>query len=70
MAEKSIWMKHGMACPEGRGHAELFLEWQAERGEEVLNSICCNNPQLRDLSGSDCGWSCWDKIMVARKTSD
>ena len=25
-------------------------------------TISCNNPYLKDLSGGDCGWSCWKRI--------
>jgi len=62
MGEQSKWVKRRMACPEGMGESKLLLEWRVEPGREVLNSIRCNNYRLRDLSGEDCEWSCWEKI--------
>ncbi len=53
-----------MKCPEGRGESALFVEWRLEKDGEVVNSVSCNNLQLIDLSGSDCQWSCWEKISL------
>ena len=62
MAELTRWVKQTMKCPEGRGETQVFMEWLNQGGKQVLNSISCDNPQLRDLSGSDCQWSCWEEI--------
>jgi hypothetical protein len=51
-----------ITCPEGKGDTRLLVEWQDCDGRSVVNSISCNNPQIRDLSGSDCKWSCWDRV--------
>jgi hypothetical protein len=67
MVERITWVKKQMNCPEGRGETELFAEWRHERGVDTLNSICCNNPLLRDLSGTDCRWSCWDRVAVEKR---
>ena len=61
--EKSRWVKFEMVCPEGKGEAGLLLEWRSEGRGETLNSISCDNPVLRDLSGSECQWSCWEEIL-------
>jgi hypothetical protein len=55
-----------MICPEEKGEADLLIEWQSEDGSEVLNSISCSNPKLKDLSGEDCEWSCWGKISKGK----
>jgi hypothetical protein len=62
MKKKSRFTTHKMTCPEKRGETSLLLEWQSEKGKELLNSIRCANPELKDLSGRDCQWSCWEKI--------
>jgi hypothetical protein len=62
MAEESRWVKYAMTCPEGRGESQLFVEWRVEGGEEVIGSASCDNAHLRDLSGTDCQWSCWERI--------
>jgi len=64
MGEQSRWAKRRMKCPEGMGESDLLLEWCGESGEEVLNSISCDNLQLKDLSGRDCQWSCWEGISI------
>jgi len=63
MIEQSRWMRHHMICPEGKGETELLLELRAIGGEDILNSISCKNPLLRDLSGSECSWSCWQRVI-------
>ncbi len=62
MERHSRWVRREMTCPEERGHSELLLEYRLERRRQILNSISCNNPYLKDLSGGDCGWSCWKRI--------
>ncbi len=66
MGEQFRWVKRQIKCPEGKGQSELFLEWHVEKGAEVLNSISCDNPKLKDLSGEDCEWSCWEKISPGK----
>lgn len=67
MREQSRWVKYQMTCPEGRGESQLLLEWRVESGRESLKSVSCGNPRLRDLSGDNCQWSCWESI-TERKT--
>jgi hypothetical protein len=62
MTKQSKWVKCQMTCPEGKGEGHLFLHWHVEGDKEVLNSIRCDNVYLRDLSGGDCQWSCWEQI--------
>jgi hypothetical protein len=62
MERQSKWTKHDMKCPEGKGESRLLLEWRMKSGQDVLVSIYCNNPELSDLSGGDCQWSCWEEI--------
>lgn len=62
MRQQSRWARRFMKCPEGRGESHLFLQWRLKKGGEILNSVSCDNLHLRDLSGSDCQWSCWEKI--------
>jgi hypothetical protein len=62
MKKQSKWTTCQMTCPEGRGQGRLFVHWQVENDEEVIYSIRCDNVYLRDLSGGDCQWTCWEKI--------
>jgi hypothetical protein len=62
MVVQSKREKRTITCPEGIGKPQLFLEWRDEDGREILNSIYCDNLHLRDLSGGDCQWSCWEKV--------
>jgi hypothetical protein len=62
MEKQSRWEKCKMPCPEGKGEGCLFVHWQVEGDKEVLASIHCDNVYLKDLSGGDCQWACWDKI--------
>jgi hypothetical protein len=66
MREQSRWVRYQMQCPEQRGASQLLLEWRVKSGGEVLNSVSCDNPQLKDLSGSECQWSCWEQITRAK----
>jgi hypothetical protein len=62
MKQESKWNVRQMKCPEGRGKAELLLEWQVEKGRKTLCSLSCNSPQLAHYSGIDCRWGCMEKI--------
>jgi hypothetical protein len=62
MAKQSKWFTLEMKCPEGKGESKLLVEWRGEGGKEVLKSISCDNLYLRDLSGGDCEWSCWEEV--------
>jgi hypothetical protein len=62
MNESKTWRKCKIKCPENFGDTELFAEWCIEKEGQVLKSLSCNNPKLRDLSWQDCNWSCWDEI--------
>jgi hypothetical protein len=65
--QQSRWARRLIKCPEGRGESALFVEWRLEKDGEVVNSVSCNNLQLIDLSGSDCQWSCWEKISLDKR---
>jgi len=67
MANKTRMVRCHVTCPEEKGEADLLIEWQSEDGSEVLNSISCSNPKLKDLSGEDCEWSCWGKISKSKR---
>ena len=62
MEEQSKWVRHRFKCPEGKGESKLFIEWRIEDEREIINSISCDNLYLKDLSGGDCQWSCWEKF--------
>ena len=62
MAQHTKYVRHEIKCPESKDKTELLSEWRTEDGQEILNGIRCDNPQLRDLSGADCQWSCWEHI--------
>jgi hypothetical protein len=62
MKQASKWNIRQMKCPEGRGRAELLLEWKVEKGRKVLHSISCDNLQLAHYSGVGCQWFCLEKV--------
>ena len=64
MQRYSRWVKRELTCPEEMGDTELLIEWLIEGEKEFLNGISCSNPYLRDLSGGDCRWSCWEKVAT------
>ncbi|MHC4105190.1 MAG: hypothetical protein ACYSR9_09630 [Planctomycetota bacterium] len=66
MTQHTEYLLHEIKCPERNDKAELLSEWRTENGQEILNGIHCNNAQLRDLSGTDCQWSCWKQISRAK----
>jgi len=68
MKQISKWNVRMMKCPEGKGRAELLLEWKVERGKKILRSISCDNSQLADYSGVDCRWCCLEKISGRKKS--
>ena len=68
MKQASQWSTRKMKCPEGRGKAELLLEWKVERGGKVLCSASCDDPRLTCYSGTDCQWLCLEKISGAKKS--
>ena len=68
MKQASKWNVRGMKCPEGKGRAELLLEWKVEKGRKILCSVSCDHPQLADYSGIDCRWCCLEKISGKKKT--
>ena len=68
MRQTSQWSTRKMKCPEGRGEAELLLEWKVERGRKVLRSASCDDPQLTGYSGTDCKWLCLEKISGGKKS--
>ena len=67
MMQETRWIKYKMECPEGMGTADLFSEWRVKKNGDVLNGICCDNLELKDLSGSDCQWSCWEEVEKTEK---
>jgi hypothetical protein len=58
---QSRWEQRDITCPEGKGEGHLLVEWKERRGKQVIESISCDNASLKDLSGTDCKWSCWKK---------
>jgi hypothetical protein len=66
MAKRSRWVKREMTCPEGKGETTLCLEWSFQQGTEILNSISCTNICLKDVSGHDCQWACWQEVCRGR----
>jgi hypothetical protein len=62
MAKHSKYLRHEITCPEKDEKAVLLSEWHTENDQEILNGIRCDNVKLRDLSGTDCHWSCWEVI--------
>jgi len=62
MTQHPKYLRHTIKCPENDNKAVLLSEWRIEVGQEVLNGIRCDNSHLKDLSGADCQWSCWEKI--------
>lgn len=63
----SRWQKIRLDCPEGRGQAELLAQWCRQGRKEKLQGLSCNNVKLKDLSGSDCHWSCWQMHKSRRQ---
>ena len=66
MAQHLKYLRYEIKCPEKDHKNELLSEWRTENGQEILNGIRCNNSQLKDLSGADCQWSCWEQISRAK----
>ena len=64
MRQASKWSVRQMECPEGKGRAELLMEWQVEKGRKVLCSVSCNNPHLAGYGGVDCRWCCLERFSV------
>jgi hypothetical protein len=64
VVDQSRWEKRDITCPEGKGEGHLLVEWKQKRGKPVIESISCDNASLKDLSGTDCKWSCWKKSHV------
>ncbi len=52
-------------CPEEDRIADLMIEWRLEDGNEVIASVHCDNPRLRDLDNWDCRWTCLDALEEA-----
>jgi hypothetical protein len=63
MKETSKFEKRIIRCPETKKSAYLMVEWRmGEDGKDQVNSISCDNPDLHDLGGGDCRWSCLETI--------
>ena len=62
MGKQSRWVKRHIECPEGKGENDLLIEFQDDRGKEVVRAISCHNPLLEDFAGGTCGWSCWQEV--------
>lgn len=67
MVKKSSRETRQVKCPEEDRMASLLLEWHDEKGKQVLNSVVCDNPRLRDLDNWECEWSCWEKVAAEQK---
>ncbi|MCX5918694.1 MAG: hypothetical protein NTX30_18695 [Deltaproteobacteria bacterium] len=68
MKQASKWNVRPMKCPEGKGKAELLLEWKVGKGRKILRSVSCDPPQLTHYSGTDCKWVCLEKISAKKKS--
>lgn len=68
MKQASKWNVRPMKCPEGKGKAELLLEWKVGKGRKILRSVSCDHPQLTHYSGTDCKWVCLEKISAKKKS--
>ena len=63
MEASSRWEKKKIQCPETMRPAYLMVEWRmGEDGKDVVSSVSCDNPNLQNLDGGDCRWSCWEMI--------
>jgi hypothetical protein len=67
MKHTSKWNVRQMECPEGKGLAELLLEWKVEKGKKILCSVSCDSPQLTDYSGVECRWCCLEKLSAQKR---
>lgn len=52
-------------CPDEDRIADLMIEWREKDGREVIASVHCDNPRLRDLDNWDCRWTCLDALEEA-----
>jgi hypothetical protein len=52
-------------CPDENRVADLMIEWRRKEGKEVVESVHCDNPRLRDLDNWDCRWTCLDALEKA-----
>jgi hypothetical protein len=52
-------------CREEDRIAELTIQWRREGGKEIIDSVHCDNPRLRDLDNWDCRWTCMDALEEA-----
>jgi hypothetical protein len=50
-------------CPEEDRTADLLIEWREQDGGEVIASVRCDNPRLRDLDNWDCRWTCMEALQ-------
>ena len=66
MTQHPKYVRQEIECPEKGEKTKLLSEWRTDNDQEILNGIRCNNSQLKDLSGADCQWSCWEQISRAK----
>jgi hypothetical protein len=52
-------------CPDEDRVADLTIEWRQERGKEIIESVHCDNPRLRDIDNWDCRWTCLEALEKA-----
>jgi hypothetical protein len=63
MEDNPRWEKKKISCPESMRPAYLMVEWRMQKdGRDVISSVHCDNPNLHNLGGGDCTWSCWEKL--------
>jgi hypothetical protein len=67
MGRKSQWAIRSLKCPEEDLTVDLLVEWKVEKGKRILQSVCCNHPELVDYSGKECQWVCLQKLANKKK---
>ena len=60
------YLRHEIKCPERDELVKLLSEWRTQDGQTILNGLHCDDSNLKDLSGADCQWSCWEQISRAK----
>jgi hypothetical protein len=67
MGSKSHWAIRSLKCPEEDLTVDLLVEWKVEKGKKILQSLCCNQPELTFYSGKECQWICLQKLSSKKK---
>jgi hypothetical protein len=67
MGDQSQWGIRSLKCPEEDLTVDLLVEWKVEKGKKILQSVCCNHPELIGYSGKECRWVCLQKLSHNKK---